>query len=196
MVDTRIEVAAVAARWVVEEGLDYGAAKQKAMHSLGLTGRAALPDNDLMEAAVRDYIATFCADTQLLELRALRQCAVQWMERLQAFRPYLTGAVWQGTATHLSDIYLQLFCDDVKSAELTLINQGVRYSSHSRSGLRGEPMSVLSLDVLCPELQEHIGVHLSIHDRDDVRQVAKVDSSGRPLRGDLTAVRRLLEEEI
>ena len=36
-------------------------------------------------------------------------------ERLAAFRPYLGGAVWHGTATRLSDIYLQLFCDDSKA---------------------------------------------------------------------------------
>ena len=38
------------------------------------------------------------------------------------FRPYLGGAVWNGTATRLSDIYLQLFCDDPKSAEIALID--------------------------------------------------------------------------
>ena len=35
--------------------------------------------------------------------------AVEWMERMAAFRPHLGGAVWHGTATRLSDIYLQ-FC--------------------------------------------------------------------------------------
>jgi hypothetical protein len=33
------------------------------------------------------------------------------MERMADFRPYLAGAVWNGTATRLSGIY-QLFCDD------------------------------------------------------------------------------------
>ena len=37
------------------------------------------------------------------------------------------GAVWHGTATRLSDIYLQLFCDDPKSAEIALIEHRVDY---------------------------------------------------------------------
>ena len=44
------------------------------------------------------------------------------MERLAEFQPHLGGAVWHGTATELSDIYLQLFSDDPKAVELALIN--------------------------------------------------------------------------
>lgn len=195
MVDTRYEVAALAARWVVEEGLDFGSAKKKALHSLGLNGRSFLPDNVLLEAAVRDYLDTFCADTQPAELLALRQCALHWMERLQGFRPHLTGAVWQGTATRLSDIYLQLFCDDVKLAEFSLIDQGVRYTAHSTSGLRDETVSVCSIDFHCPQLGEAIAVHVTLYDRDDWRQVPRSDASGRPARGDIQAVQDLIREE-
>ena len=106
------EIAAVAARLVVEEGLEYGGAKRRAVKQLGLPERTALPDNALLEAHVEDYIALFCADTQPQELRELRRLALGWMDRLQRFRPYLGGAVWHGTATRRSDIYLQLFCDD------------------------------------------------------------------------------------
>ena len=106
------EIAATAARLVVEEGLEYGPAKRRAAKQLGLGPRAALPDNDLLEDEVRDYLAVFCADTQPGELAALRKLAAVWMERLEAFRPHLCGAVWHGSATRLSDIYLQLFCDD------------------------------------------------------------------------------------
>ena len=121
------EIAAAAARWVVEEGLEYGPAKSRAARELGAGRRSAWPDNDLVEQAVREYIAVFCAESQAQELAALRALACQWMERLQDFRPHLAGAVWRGTATRLNDIYLQLFCDDPKSAELALIDQGVRF---------------------------------------------------------------------
>ncbi|OYU44278.1 MAG: hypothetical protein CFE44_13830, partial [Burkholderiales bacterium PBB4] len=120
------EIAATAARLVVEEGLEYGAAKRRALKQLGLPERTALPDNALLELQVEDYIALFCADTQPQELRALRRLALDWMERLQAFRPYVAGAVWHGTATRRSDVFLQLFCDDSKSAEIRLIDLGVR----------------------------------------------------------------------
>ena len=38
------------------------------------------------------------------ELAALRELALQWMHRVAEFRPHLSGAVWRGTATRLSDI--------------------------------------------------------------------------------------------
>src|SRR5690606_4572956 len=103
------EIAAVAARMVVEEGLDFAAAKRRAIKQMGLGVRTAMPDNATMEAAVREYIAVFCSDAQVEELRALRETALLWMERLLRFRPHLSGAVWHGWATRHSDIHLHLF---------------------------------------------------------------------------------------
>ena len=64
------EITAVAARLVVEEGLDFGSAKRRAVKQLGLTARSALPNNEDIERAVEDYIAIFCAETQPVELHA------------------------------------------------------------------------------------------------------------------------------
>ena len=50
------EIAATAARLVVEEGLEYGPAKRRAVKQLGLNGRAELPDNQQLEDAVAEYI--------------------------------------------------------------------------------------------------------------------------------------------
>jgi hypothetical protein len=97
----KAEIAATAARMVVEEGLEYGPAKRRAVRQLGLSARSALPGNDEIEASVVDYIELFCADTQPGELAALRKLALRWMERLDLFRPHLGGAVWHGTATRL-----------------------------------------------------------------------------------------------
>ncbi|MDD2925791.1 hypothetical protein [Rhodoferax sp.] len=194
MVNLESEIAALAARWVVEEGLEYGPAKRRAAKSLGLSGRGGLPSNDKLEDAVMEYIATFCADTQPAELLALRQLALAWMERLIDFRPYLAGAVWHGTATRLSDIYIQLFCDDCKSAEIALIDQHVSYEPRTVKGFNGEPVEALSVHAFCPGLQEEIGVHLMIYDCDDVRGALKPDAKGRVPRGDVSALRRLLGE--
>jgi hypothetical protein len=190
--DTQAEVAATAARMVVEEGMEYGPAKRRAAKSLGLQGRAALPDNELMEAAVREYISLFCADTQPQELRALRALALVWMERLQEFRPHLSGAVWHGTATKLSDIYLQLFCDDPKSAELALIDKGVNYEVNEVAGLRGDMVPALSLRSKCVELNEMVGVHLLIYDHDQLRGALKTDNQGRTPRGSISALQSFL----
>ena len=63
------EIAQTAARIVVEEGLEWGPAKQRAVRQLGLPGRTALPDNDQLEEAIREYIELFCGDTQPQELQ-------------------------------------------------------------------------------------------------------------------------------
>ncbi len=187
------EIAAAAARMVVEEGLEYGPAKRRAVRQLGLNSRSALPDNDALEEAVREYIELFCAETQPAELSALRKLALAWMERLAQFRPYLGGAVWHGTATRLSDIYIQLFCDDPKSAEMALIDNNVDYEARTIAGFNGEPVEALSLSSVSRELGEAIGVHLMVHDHDDVRGALKRDAKGRTPRGDIAAVRALVE---
>ncbi len=192
MIDSKTEIAALAARLVVEEGLEYGPAKRRAAEALGL--RKTLPGNAEIEDAVRDYIAVFCAETQPLELLALRRLALIWMERMSDFRPYLGGAVWHGTATRLSDIYLQLFCDDSKAAEIALIDWRVKYVARSVSGFQGETVDALSVHALCADLQEEIGVHMMIYDFDDVRGALKPDAKGRLPRGDVQALRRLLGE--
>jgi hypothetical protein len=191
---TRSEIAAAAARLVVEEGLEYGPAKRRAAKLLGLGERTALPDNDVLEDAVREYIDVFCAETQPGELQALRRLALTWMERLTEFRPFLGGAVWHGTATRLSDIYIQLFCDDPKSAEIALIDHGVDYQARTVTGFNGQPVEALSVSSLSPELGESIGVHLMVYDHDDVRGALKRDAKGRSPRGDLAAVRNLLQQ--
>ena len=186
-------IAQAAAAMAVDEGLEWGAAKRRAVKQLGLPARTALPDNDQVEEAVREYIALYCADTQPAELRALRELAAQWMRRLAEFRPHLSGAVWHGTATRLSDIYIQLFCDDSKSAEIALIDHNIDYEVRTVSGFNGVTVDALSLRSVCRPLQEEVGVHLMIHDRDELRGALRADARGRPPRGDLAALERLLE---
>jgi hypothetical protein len=186
------EIAIAAARLVVDEGLEYGPAKKRALKQLGLPTRTELPDNRLLEQAVREHIELFCADTQPGELRALRELAMRWMERLAEFRPHIGGAVWHGTATRLSDIYLQLFCDDPKSAEIRLIDQGVDYQPSTVTGFNGKPVEALSLNSRCDALGEYVGVHLLVYDLDDQRGALHPDEQGRRPRGDVAALRALL----
>jgi len=193
MQSAKAEIAATAARLVVEEGLEYGPAKRRAIKQLGLGARTALPDNDAVEDAVREFIALFCADTQPAELAALRKLALVWMERLAQFRPHLGGAVWHGTATRLSDIYIQLFCDDPKSAEIALIEKNVNYQAQTVTGFHGESVDALSISSMSDDLGESIGVHLLIYDHDDLRGALKPDAKGRTPRGDLAAVRALAD---
>lgn len=190
------EIAAVAARFVVEEGLEYAAAKRRAGKQLGLSSRAPWPDNAVMDAAVREYIHLFCADTQPTELRALRELALVWMERLAVFRPHVGGAVWHGTATRHSDIYIQLYCDDAKSAEWTLLDRGVEYHPGSVNGWKGEPVDALTVRCRCEALGQWALVHLLVQDRDDVRGALKPDAQGRRPRGDANGLKALLAASV
>ncbi len=186
------EISLTAARLVVEEGLDYGAAKLRAVKQLGLPARTQLPSHDDVEVEVRDYIALFCANTQPAELQALRELAYLWMQRMAEFRPYLGGSVWHGTATKLSDIYIALFCDDSKSAEIALIDHRVDYMTRSIKGFDGSMVEALSIHAPCKALNTEIGVHLMVYDYDGLRGALKLDSQGRKPRGDVTDVAKLL----
>ena len=186
------EIAATAARLVVEEGMEYGPAKRRAARALGRasTRSAELPGNDLVEDQVREYLAIFCAETQPAELAELRAIAAVWMERLAEFRPHLAGAVWRGTATRLNNIHLELFCDDSKAAELALIDRRVDYEVGSRPGPRNALVDVLSVAHTSAALGERVTVHLSVLDHDDLRGALKPDAGGRSQRGDLAALRK------
>jgi hypothetical protein len=194
--DISHEIASQAARLVVEDGLEYAAAKRHAIRQMGLPARTALPDNTAMDVAVREYIALFCPEEQASELLALREVALVWMDRMAAFRPHLGGAVWHGTATRHSDLYVQLFCDDPKSAEWALLDQRVEYHPGTVNGWRAEPVQALTLRVRCEALGQWVLVHLMVHDLDDMRGALKPDPQGRKPRGDAAALRTLLESEV
>jgi len=191
------EIAAAAARLVVEHGLEYGAAKRKAARDLGRrSGRAGeLPSNEEIEDEVRAHLDLFCADTQPAELRALREVALSWMQRLAEFRPHLTGAAWRGTATRLSAVHLDLYCDDSKAAEIALLNLGVPYDVDSIDRPGQPPVEVLTVSSPSRALGEPVTVHLSILDRDEQRGALRPDARGRSWRGDAAALQRLLAQD-
>ena len=186
-------LAQAAARFVVDDGLEYGAAKRKAARELERRGgrRSELPSNEVIEDEVRDYLALFQADTQPAELEALRELAQAWMLRLNEFRPHLTGAVWRGTATRRSAIQIELYCDDPKAAEIGLLDRHIRFEPV------GQPdgPDLLRVDVPCREFGDSVTLFLHVLDRDDLRGGLKPDSRGRTWRGDLAALQRLMRAE-
>lgn len=189
------EIAAAAARLVADEGMEYGPAKHKAARELTRRSgrRVELPSNEQIEDQVREHLALFHADTQPAELRALRTLALRWMQRLAAFRPHVAGAVWRGTATRLSALHLDLYCDDPKAAEIALINEGLHFDADTLHRPGAEPLSVLTLGARCPELGETVTLHLSLHDLDGLRGALQPDARGRSWRGDAPALQRLLD---
>lgn len=189
------ELAVAAARLVVDEGLDYAAAKRRAARELDRRGGGELPSDEAVEDQVREHIALFAADTQPAELLAMRELALRWMSRLADFRPHLGGAVWRGTATRRSIVRLDLFCDDPKAAEIALVNAGIDYDVAQADARHGrEPVPVLVCGEHSPALGEIVTLHLALRDHDELRGALRPDARGRSWRGDADALRRLLED--
>jgi hypothetical protein len=188
------ELCARAARLIVDDGLDYASAKRRALREVGpQAGRGAvLPPNEQVEDAVREHLSLFHAETQPRELAALRRLALTWMDRLADFRPYLGGAVWRGTATRLSPVLIDLYCDDPKAAEIGFLNEGITFESHSEPGSGDE--TVLTVLARCADLSEMVSIHFIVHDHDELRGALRPDARGQTWRGDAAAVRQRLSQ--
>lgn len=188
----RAEIAAVAARMIAQDGADYGTAKRKAARLvLGdeLPASNLLPDNIQIEEEVRQYQALFHGDTQPARLLALRLIALQVMEALAEFKPYLTGAVLNGTAGEHDDIHLQLFADSAKEVELFLLNKNVNIEISETphfKGARHDPVETVSF------LWRSEGVHAELYEMNDLRGALKPRADGRLHRADADAVRALI----
>lgn len=184
----RAEIAAAAARMIAEDGADYATAKRKAARMILGNQKPrgdVLPDNAQIEEQVREYQALFFGDAHAERLLHLRRLALELMERLEAFGPYLTGAVLNGTAGEHSDIHLHLFADSPKDVALFLLNARIDYEVSESPHFRYPDRSVETLSFMWK--QE--GVHLTVYDRDDLRS-----GSRKPLeRADLAAVRELID---
>lgn len=123
----RSELTHVAARLIAEDGMEYGAAKKKAVRQLGLPENFPLPGNAEIQDAVRDYQAIYQEDEQAERLAWFRSVAVDLMHLFEPFTPYLTGSVLDGTATRHSRIDLLLFPDSAKDVEIFLLDRGMAF---------------------------------------------------------------------
>ncbi|EKS73434.1 MULTISPECIES: hypothetical protein [Caballeronia] len=192
----REEIAIAAARMIAEDGLDYSTAKRKAARQVvgeAKIGGEFLPDNDQIEEEIREYQAIFQSDSQPAVLRRMREVALDWMERLTPFDPYLTGAVLNGTAGEHSDIHLQCFCDNPKEVAIYLLNANVQYDVSETRHFAGrgyvETLSFLHR----ARDEEPVGVHIALYGPDDLRGAVRADNRGRLARANAAAVRTLLD---
>ena len=187
----RAEIAAAAARLIAEDGADYNTAKRKAAKQiLGDTQPPLnlLPDNAQIEAEVRVYQSLFHADTQPARLFRLRTLAVDIMEGLKSFHPYLTGAVLNGTAGPHDDIHLQLFADSAKEVEIFLLSRNLQIEISETPHFKGPRHGTVETVSF---MWHKEGVHAALYELDDLRGAVK-NRDGKPVRADLTAVRALL----
>ncbi|MFM0720815.1 UDP-N-acetylmuramate--alanine ligase [Paraburkholderia strydomiana] len=196
----REEIAIAAARMIAEDGLDYATAKRKAARQVVGETRVAgewLPDNDQIEEEIREYQLLFQGDSQPALLRRLRHIALDWMERLAPFNPYLTGAVLGGTAGEHSDVHLQAFCDNPKEVAIYFLNANIQYNVSETRHFAGrgyvETLSFLWRPTNEGRDAEPVGIHVALYETDDLRGAVKADARGRTARANLQAVQALLD---
>jgi hypothetical protein len=190
----RARIAAAAARIMAEDGVDdYSLAKRKAARQLGAEDTRSLPNNEEIETELRAYQALYQGEEQRERIRHLRKRALEAMQLLAQFRPYLAGPVLNGTAGRYSDIELQLFTDDSKAVERFLLNREIPYEISGRRHFAGD--QARAVVVLTLELQE-IRFNLAIYALTDERTTVKTSLAGRPLeRAGIQAVSQLLSWE-
>ena len=144
---TRASIASAAARLMAEDGItDYHLAKKKAARQLGLPEHTAFPDNAEVEAELRAYRSLYQGEDHEEMLAALRQTALEVMELLAPFNPYLTGSVLDGTAGEHSTIDILLFADSAKEVEIFLLNRGIDVEHVEPRNERVEAVLVMETD--------------------------------------------------
>lgn len=187
----RRAIAAQAARLIAEDGLaDFGAAKRKAARHLGYAQSDGLPDNQEIEQELRAYQALYQNHEQRQRLLDMRRVAVEIMGGLTAYKPYLAGGVWNGTASRASAIDIDLFTDELKSLELLLLNRDVTYSTGER------PHFIKALQARIPVLEFDLHdyrARLSVFAETDARHALKAGAAGQVERGTADQVRALVQ---
>ena len=189
----RARIAAEAARIMAEDGIDdFALAKRKAARRLGAPDTEAMPTNDEVEAELRAYRALYQAGDHERILAELRAVALDAMQALAQFSPYLTGPVLKGIAGAYSEIDLQLFPDSAKDVEMFLLNRNIAFSTREGrrfSGDRTHAVSVFTLD------WRGVPLRLSVFDRRDERVALKTSQAGKVMdRAGIAEVGALLRD--
>ena len=190
----RAAIAAAAARIMAEGGIDnFALAKRKAARQLGATEKQALPANDEIETELRAYLDLYQAEEHPNRIQKLRETALEVMQELAQFSPYLTGPVLKGIAGPYSDIEIQLFPDSGKEVEIFLLNRNIEFASTEArrfSGDRSRSVTILELE------WDGAPVKLSIYDSRDERITLKTTQVGRVMdRAGIAEVSALVDQK-
>lgn len=192
LLQLRAQIAVAAARLIAQDGADYASAKRKAARQvMGVDAPPAnaLPDNAQIEDEVLAWHTLFGGPAHATRLAQLRSRALEVMDALAEFRPYLTGAVLTGSAGEHDDIHLQLFADSAKEVEIFLLNRDVNIETSETphfKGARHDPVETVSF------LWHKEAVHAELYDLNDLRGALKPRADGRLQRVDAAGLRALM----
>ena len=187
----RREIAALAARMIAEDGIsDYGFAKRKAARQLGAVNADELPNNAEIDAEVRTYLAIFQDEEHLERQQVMRIAAAEVMRELDAFRPYLTGAVLEGTAGRYAEVEIDLFPESAKEVEIFFLNHSVAYEHREpRRNQPDAPEAILVFD------WDDVPVKLRIYSPDMERLSRRSPHGARQMeKARLATVEALIEQ--
>ena len=177
--DMRARIAAAAARLMAEDGIDdFALAKRKAARQLGASDTQSFPRNDEIEAELHAYRALYQADEHPSLIGELRRIALDAMQALEQFNPYLTGPVLKGTAGPYAEIDLQLFPDSTKDVEIFLLDRNIAFTTHEGRRFSGDQARATSFISL---LWQDVPLRLAVFDPRDERLTLKTSQAGRAI---------------
>lgn len=186
-------VADETARLIYEEGYrDYRLAKQKAAQRLGADAQAKnQPSNEEIEQALHEYVQLLEQDEHQAILRLHREIALEAMEFLAPFQPFLTGAALEGTAGPLSAVTLHLSANRAEDVIFYLEEKHIPFQIHERKVKAGKKQDYFPLLRL---YVDNVEVELMIFPDDGHASLSTLNSmTGKSLkRADYKRVQEIL----
>lgn len=188
-------IAQECARVMLDEGVrDYAAAKRKAVQRLMVDGRANLPSNREIQAAMLERRRLFADEEELAELQVLREAALKLMRHLDDFEPRLVGAVLNGTAGAGARATLHVFTDTPEELLFALMERRLRYreAEHSQR-IAGVQQNLPSVVLRVGDVE----VEVVMFPLDGLRQAPFSPVDGKPMRrADMGEVAALVEARL
>lgn len=127
------EIAQTAARIMHQQRLqEYGIAKRKALESLSLAAREALPENKLVDEALKEQLALFASEADRNWSAALLQAARDASSFLADFSHYIGGSLASQTSKQDDRLEIHLYCDTPEALLWALQDNSIPYDESQR----------------------------------------------------------------
>ena len=120
------------AKIITTEGVkDFHRAKIKASERLGNSQHGSLPSNFEIEQAINSFQKTFLPEYKEI-ITAQRQAALEVMQWLQPYRPFLAGSVLEGTLGVCHPISIHVASDTVENVVEAINYKNIKVESTER----------------------------------------------------------------